>query len=175
MSTVSTRTAAPHAVDSAVTREDVESFLYLEAELLDEWRLDEWQRLLTDDAIYRVPSNDCLDGRPEDSLFIIADDRERIRQRVLRVQNASCHAEWPHSRTQRTITNVRIAKIDGPLLHIAANFVCHRFRRPRRSYQYVGSLRYVLLRTPVGLRIRERHVRLASHELGELGSVSFIL
>jgi p-cumate 2,3-dioxygenase beta subunit len=175
VSIVSSRTPVPHAAESTVTRDDVESFLYLEAELLDEWRLDEWQRLLTDDAIYRIPSNDCLDGAAEDSLFIIADDRERIRQRVLRVQNVNCHAEWPHSRTQRTISNVRIAKIDGAFIHVAANFVCHRFRRPRRSYQYVGSLRYVLVRTPAGLRIRERHVRLASHELGELGSVSFIL
>jgi p-cumate 2,3-dioxygenase beta subunit len=175
VSTVSTRASAAHVAEAPVAREDVESFLYLEAELLDEWRLDEWQRLLTDDAIYRVPSNDCLDGSAEDSLFIIADDRERIRQRVLRIQNANCHAEWPRSRTQRTISNVRIAKVDGSLIHVAANFVCHRFRRPRRSYQYVGSLRYVLMRTPGGLKIRERHVRLASYELGDLGSVSFIL
>ena len=41
-----------------VTRHQVEDFLYAEAALLDAWKLDEWLTLLTDDAVYRVPSND---------------------------------------------------------------------------------------------------------------------
>ena len=32
------------------SRAEVEDFLYHEAALLDEWRLDEWLALLTDDA-----------------------------------------------------------------------------------------------------------------------------
>ena len=34
-----------------ITRSAVEDFLYQEAALLDEWRLDEWLSLLTDDAL----------------------------------------------------------------------------------------------------------------------------
>lgn len=158
-----------------VTREQVEDFLFLEAELLDEWRLQEWEELLTDDATYRVPSNDCPDSDPRTSLFIIADDRERIHQRVLRVLSPNCHAEYPRSRTQRMINNVRIAKTDGEFLHVSANFVCHRFRRGQRNYAYVGSLRYVLKAVNGTLRIKERRVQLASEELGSLGSISFIL
>jgi p-cumate 2,3-dioxygenase beta subunit len=158
-----------------VTREQVEDFLFFEAELLDEWRLQEWEALLTDDAIYRVPSNDCPEGSPRTSLFIIADDRERIHQRILRVLSPNCHAEYPRSRTQRMISNVRIAKADDALLHVSANFVCHRFRRNQRSYTYVGSLRYVLRVVNGALRIKERRVQLASEELGSLGAVSFIL
>ena len=158
-----------------ISREQVEDFLFQEAELLDEWRLQEWEGLLTDDAIYRVPSNDCPDGSPRTSLFIIADDRERIHQRILRILSPNCHAEYPRSRTQRMINNVRLAKTDGALLHVSANFVCHRFRRGQRNYAYVGSLRYVLKTVNGALRIKERHVRLASEELGSLGSVSFIL
>jgi p-cumate 2,3-dioxygenase beta subunit len=158
-----------------VTREQVEDFLFLEAELLDEWRLQEWEELLTDDATYRVPSNDCPDGDPRTSLFIIADDRERIHQRILRVLSPNCHAEYPRSRTQRMISNVRIVKMDGALLHVSANFVCHRFRRGQRNYTYVGSLRYVLKAVNGALRIKERRVQLASEELGSLGSISFIL
>ena len=41
-----------------VTRAEVEDFLYHEAALLDDWRLDEWLGLLTDDAAYYVPPND---------------------------------------------------------------------------------------------------------------------
>ena len=50
------------ATRSVVTRAEVEDFLYHEAALLDEWKLDEWQALLTDDAAYYVPPNDQLEG-----------------------------------------------------------------------------------------------------------------
>ncbi len=42
----------------SITRQQVEEFLYEEAALLDAWRLDDWLALMTDDAVYRVPSND---------------------------------------------------------------------------------------------------------------------
>ena len=50
---------APVAAKDLVTRAEVEDFLYHEAALLDEWRLDAWQDLLADDACYYVPSNDA--------------------------------------------------------------------------------------------------------------------
>jgi 3-phenylpropionate/cinnamic acid dioxygenase small subunit len=43
-----------------VTRQEVEDFLYEEAALLDEWRLEEWLQLLTEDAAYYVPSTDTI-------------------------------------------------------------------------------------------------------------------
>ena len=39
------------------TLEQIQDFLYREAELLDEWRLLEWEALLADDAIYEIPSS----------------------------------------------------------------------------------------------------------------------
>jgi p-cumate 2,3-dioxygenase beta subunit len=164
-----------HQLEQPIAREQVEDFLFHEAELLDQWKLAEWEALLTDDAVYQVPSNDCPEGDPRSSLFIIADDRARIHQRIIRVMSPDCHAEYPRSRTQRMISNVRISKRDGALLHVSANFVCYRFRRGSRSYTYVGSLRYVLKLMDGALRIKERRVQLASEELGTLGSVSFIL
>jgi Small subunit of phenylpropionate dioxygenase len=50
------------AAPRVITRAEVEDFLYHEAALLDEWKLNEWQELLTDDAAYYVPPNDQLDG-----------------------------------------------------------------------------------------------------------------
>ena len=40
------------------SRQEVEDLLYKEAALLDEWRLEEWLELLTDDAVYEVPPTD---------------------------------------------------------------------------------------------------------------------
>ena len=116
-------------------REEVEDFLYRESALLDEWRLDEWLALLTEDARYRVPSNDAPSGDPADTLFLIADDIQRIRGRVARLKDPHAHAEFPHSRTRRLITNVRIVPgtnsgefVPGTIF-VEANFVVYRFRR----------------------------------------------
>ncbi len=160
---------------SHITRADIEDFLFMEADLLDHWQLEEWQNLLTEDACYYVPPNDCLEGSHRDTLFIIADDRERIRQRIIRVMDPNCHAERPKSRLSRIISNVRILETDGDLIKISANFVCHRFRRYERGGEYVGKMHYILKRNGASFLIKERRMLLKSHELGSLGSVSFIL
>ena len=163
------------ATRAVVTRAEVEDFLYHEAALLDDWKLNEWQQLLTDDAAYYVPPNDQLESDHRSTLFLVADDRERIRQRIIRVLDPNCHAEFPKSRTRRMISNVRIVNIDGDLVSVAANFVCYRYRRFERIREYVGAYRYLLLRTGDSFRIKERRVLIDAHELGSLGSVSFIL
>ena len=163
------------ATRSVVTRAEVEDFLYQEAALLDEWKLKEWEALLTDDATYYVPPNDQLEGDHRSTLFLVADDRERIRQRIIRINDPNCHAEYPRSRTRRMISNVRILGVDGELVTIAANFVCYRYRRYERIREYVGGYRYILERAGDSFRIKERRVLIDAHELGSLGSVSFIL
>ncbi len=169
------------------SRAEVEDFLYREAALLDAWKLDEWLALLTDDARYRVPSNDAPDGDPANTLFLIADDIHRIRGRVARLKDPQAHAEFPHSRTRRMITNVRIEDVvsgthlevvpDTTFLEIAvhANFTVHRFRRNEQVSQFVGRYRYRLRVVDAGLKIALREAILDSQELGSLGAVSFIL
>ena len=158
-----------------VTRSDVEDLLFREAALLDEWKLEEWLTMLTPDASYHIPPNDHPDGDPKNTLFILADDIVRIRERIKRLMSPECHAEYPHSRTRRMINNVRIVSDDGDLVTVAANFVCYRYRRYERIREYVGAYRYVLRREGNGLLIKERRVIIDAHELGSLGSVSFIL
>ena len=158
-----------------VTRAEVEEFLFHEAALLDEWRLDEWLDLLTEDATYRVPPNDAPDSDSADTLFLIADDIARIRGRVKRLGNPEAHAEHPRSRTRRIISNVRITSRDGNYLDIAANFVVYRFRREERVGEYVGNYVYRLRIDNGEFRIAERRAVLDSEELGGLGSISFIL
>lgn len=165
-------------------REEVEDFLYREALLLDEWRLDEWLALLTDDATYRVPSNDAPDADPANALFLIADDIHRIRGRVARLKDPHAHAEFPHSRTRRLVTNVRVETVPGSLsaaesepgtVLVEANFAVYRFRRGGQESAYVGRYRYSLRRVDGKLRIARREAILDSEELGRLGAVSFIL
>src|SRR3954452_3904567 len=150
----------------------VEAFLYYEAALLDSWQLDEWLALLTEDATYRVPSNDRPDSDPKTALFMIADDIRRIRARVTRLKDPHAHAEFPRSRTRRMISNVRI--VEKNPLRIEANFIVHRFRSNDDVRRYVGLYRYTLVREGSALKIRSREAILDAMELASLGTVSFI-
>jgi len=158
-----------------VTRQQVEDFLYVEAALLDAWKLDEWLALLTDDAVYRVPSNDKPASDPKDTLFTIADDIHRIRARVTRLKDKNAHAEFPPSRTRRMISNVRIVEQNATTVRAEANFIVHRFRRNESVRQYVGQYRYTLRIEGESFRIAAREAIIDAMELGSLASVSFIL
>ena len=160
---------------NGITRAEVEDFLYHEAYLLDGWKLDEWLGLLTEDASYYVPSNDAPSSDHHNALFTIADDARRIHARVKRLKDTEAHAEFPHSRTRRMITNVRITAQQDDVIAVAANFTVYRFRRGAPPREYVGHYHYRLRATPDGLRIAERRAILDQTELGPLGAVSFIL
>ncbi len=162
---------------SAPSRAEVEDLFYREAALLDEWRLDEWMELLTDDASYYVPPNDRPDADHRSALFTIADNTARLKERVRRIKDKNCHAEYPHSRTRRMIGNVRVAAgagADGEF-EARANFIIHRFRRGEDVRIFVGEYRYRLRREGAELKIAERRAILDAEELGSLGAVSFIL
>ena len=161
--------------DKDITRIDVEDFLYEEAALLDEWRLDEWLELLTDDAIYQIPSTDAPDSDARNALFLIADDAARIKARVKRLNDTEAHAESPRSRTRRMIGNVRITGRNRTEVEVSANFSVYRYRRNSPLRHFVGRYEYRLRVTDQGLRIAERRVILDSTELGTLGAISFIL
>ena len=82
------------AFDAAL-RLEVEDFLYREAALLDEWRLDEWLTLFTEDTRYVVPTTDLPDGDPSENLVFIDDDIVRLRARVVRLNSRHAHREYP--------------------------------------------------------------------------------
>ena len=173
---MSAAAATPAGLTAAnITRAQVEDFLFGEAALLDEWKLDEWLTLLTGDATYRVPPNDTPDADPASTLFTIADDIRRIRERVVRLKDRNAHAEFPRSRTRRMISNVRIVERGADTIKVAANFVVYRFRREEGIREYVGHYRHVLRISDGKVLIAAREAVIDAMELGRLGSVSFIL
>lgn len=161
-------------MDAFPTRQTIEEFLYEEAALLDEWRLEEWLELLTEDASYYVPSTDMPDGDHKSALFIVADDIVRIRSRVKQLSGRFAHAEHPHSRTRRLISNVRIRGVEGDTIRVTANFAVYRMRLEQLDV-YVGRYEHVLVWKDGKLKIRERRAILDLDSLRPQGKVSIIL
>lgn len=152
---------------------EVEQFLYREAALLDEWRLDEWFALMHPDVEYRVPlpGSDRLD--PRNTLQVIHDDHTRLHGRVVRLKSKHAHAESPHSRTRRLVANVRVQD-GGEQIVAHANFHVMRTRLGQLDH-FLGEYRYVLLRGDEGFLIRERIATLDHGIVEAGGTVSIIL
>jgi p-cumate 2,3-dioxygenase beta subunit len=112
------------------TRTDVEDFLYDEAALLDAWRIEDWFALFAEGATYEVPPiGDDEDADPARSLFYIADDYVRLRERVARLTKKEAHSEYPRSRLRHTISNVRITGFADGVADVTCNFVTYRAKR----------------------------------------------
>jgi p-cumate 2,3-dioxygenase subunit beta len=151
----------------------IERFLYDEAALLDEWRLDEWLTLLTPDARYEVPSTDRPRGRPDDALMLISDTRAMIDARVKRLNSRKAHREFPWSRTRRIIGNVRVMEIADEQLSVVANFAVYRSRGELNVY--IGRLLYRLVVDGDTFKIRFRRAELDQETLNDHGTLSIIL
>ena len=160
---------------ATVTRDQVEDFMFYEAELLDEWRLKEWLGLFTADGAYYVPTTDSApNASPDNSLFYVADDRFRLEQRVERLLKKTAHAEYPRSKTRHLVSNVRIRSRKDDELDVGAAVLTYRTKMGLTE-TYIGSYRYRLAVTPEGLRIREKRCILDMDGLKPNGRISIIL
>jgi p-cumate 2,3-dioxygenase subunit beta len=155
-------------------RQQVEEFLYAEAALLDAWALDDWLLLFDEDAKYEVPCNDAPDGDPARDLMLIDDNYVRLAARVSRLNSRRAHREYPHSRTNHQVFNVRVQDVSAEEASVTASFTVWRFRAGRTSC-YVGQYRYRLRRSDDGFRIAAKRAELDMTDLRSVGDVAIIL
>lgn len=153
----------------------VEDFLFREMALLDDWRLDDWLALFTEDCRYVVPATDLPDGDPRATLGLIDDDRARLRGRVERLNSAKAYREFPWSRTTRLLTNVRVLGDDGDGgLDVAASLAAWRYRKGDEQ-TLVGRLTYRLVEHGDDFRIATKRIVLTAEALRPHGTLSIIL
>jgi p-cumate 2,3-dioxygenase beta subunit len=161
--------------EATILRARVEDFLYAEAALLDEWRLDDWLGLLAPGARYEVPSTDRPQGRPGTALMLVSDTRAMIDARVKRLNSRKAYREFPWSRTRRLIGNVRV--LGSPAsgeLEVTANFAVYRSRGGHMQC-YAGRYLYRLVADGQTFLIAFRRAELDQETLDEHGTLSIIL
>jgi p-cumate 2,3-dioxygenase beta subunit len=156
-------------------RADIEDFLFREAALLNAWRLGEWLALFSDDARYLVPNvTDDPHAPPESTLYLIADDRYHLGERVKRLGKPTAHAEFPRSRTHRLVSNIRVVErsVDG--LRVESCFITHRASQGVVD-TYFGRHEYLLVEADGAFLIREKRTILDIDALRPQGRLSIIL
>jgi p-cumate 2,3-dioxygenase beta subunit len=161
-------------VTATITRQQVEDFLFQEAALLDEWRLDEWLGLFEKDATYEVPTTDRPNEDPRRSQYYVWDNYELLTARVKRLKSKHAHAENPHSRTRRLVTNVRLGELSDSSLQVRAAFLIYKIRDGNVD-QFVGRYEHTLAANGEGLKFRKRRAVLELEVLRPGGRLSFIL
>jgi p-cumate 2,3-dioxygenase subunit beta len=155
----------------------VSAFLFREARLLDDWRLPEWEQLFAEDGCYLVPPvgvENAASADPATVLFLVADDRQRVHQRCIRLMKTTAHAEYPHSRTRHMLSNIEVLSEDVSGLRISAYFSTYHVRH-REISVYMGQLLYRLVRSGESFLIREKRACLDLDALQPQGALAFIL
>ena len=159
----------------ALTRVEAEDFLILEASLLNEWRLEEWRKLFTEECRYLVPntSGDPY-ASPESSLYLIADDGHHLTERVKRLGKKTAHAEYPRSRTRRLISNVRFLERKPERVKVESSFITYRSSQGVTD-TFFGRHEHCLVEQLGALRIEEKRTILDMEALRPQGRLSIIV
>ena len=154
----------------------VEDLLYLEADLIDRWQLDDWLALFTDDAYYHVPPSD-VDGdsaTPDTALFYIMDDRLRMQERVVRLGKIGAHSEYPRSKVRHLVSNVRVSRDDAGVIRARSSFVVWR-SKDVTSDAFIGHYLHDIVEVDGQLMIAGKTCVLDMEALRPHGRISIIL
>ena len=138
------------------------SFLYREAELLDDAKLEEWLELTSDDIEYRIPIR-VTKVRGESGVskntFFLTEDKKALLTRVKRSRHQSAWAEEIPSRFRRFVSNIRVELQDGTgQVKVKSNLLLFRaWGEPQQTTMISAERHDVLTRTFNGslmLRLR---------------------
>ena len=133
-------------------QQDIEDFLLMEADLLDDRRFEQWLNLLTDDIRYWVPiQRNVKFGDWEKELTRCGRDinwfdegKDTLTLRVEQLMSGKHWSEEPISRTSHILTNIRIIKatpsVQKPIeVTVKSRFLIYRNKLVDQSDIFVGK------------------------------------
>lgn len=165
MTAPATQTLEALNLDPMRLQFEVEQFLFAEAALLDDRRIDDWLALLADDIEYWMPVRSTRQRGDEAHEFaapggpaFFDDDRKTMEMRVRKLHTGFAWAEDPPSRTRHYVSNVRILSVDGAEVTVGVNFLLYRSRLASDEDLWAGKREDTLRRTDSGWLISKRHI-----------------
>lgn len=155
---------------SSVLQQEIEQFLYHEAELLDDRKIAEWVDLMADDIHYSMPLRTTRGPRERNlelsgahDIAYFDESKASLQLRLRKLQTGTAWAEEPPSRTRHLVTNVRIsqgARVDE--YEVKSAFLLYRNRSERQTDIFAGERTDGLRRVnaPAGFEIFRRLILL---------------
>jgi 3-phenylpropionate/cinnamic acid dioxygenase small subunit len=117
-----------------LSRGEAEDFLFMEAELLDQRRYEEWLKLFTADGIYWLPMQDNAD--PALAPSVLYDDAHTRSMRVHQLVHKPHYSQRPPSRTVHAISNVVVRPSQAGEALVKCNVMVTEMREG--NYQQLG-------------------------------------
>ena len=152
-------------------QQEIEDFLYREADLLDERRYEEWLDLFTEDAHYWMPLRRNVPRDEPEREFTrqgvdanwFDEGKDTLRRRVRQIQTGIHWAEEPPSRICHIISNVQLV-LDTPSgpapseVGVRSRFIVYRNRMETETDFLVGKREDLLRREDGDWRIARRKI-----------------
>ena len=148
--------AKPPATVAPALQQEVEQFLYRQAELLDTKQWQAWIDLFADDGIYWMPpdaSYQTWDGQPA----IFAEDKNLMNVRMGRVLHPDAWSQRPLWGTNHVVSNVVVRKISADEIQVTSRFHMLELRRDDVRH-FAGSYFHKLRKARGGYRIQLQRV-----------------
>mgnify|MGYP002632934080 FL=1 len=149
---------------SVETQRAVEQFLYLQAEIVDDKRWNEWLPLFTPDARYWMPAQadqQTAEGIPN----IFYEDLYLMEMRIKRVCHPNAHSQAPTQRMSRVVSNVVIESEDAATGDIVVRSKFHAVEYRLESQRvFGGKYKHHLKKIADGYKIQLQRVDLANVE-----------
>jgi 3-phenylpropionate/cinnamic acid dioxygenase small subunit len=158
-------------LERLLLRQQVEDFLYREAELLDERRYEEWLDLFTEDVRYWMPMRRNVPAEAPALEFTregldvnwFDEGKDTLTRRVKQIRTGVHWAEQPPSRICHMVSNVQIvgepADDAAPSeIVVKSRFLIYRNRVETETDLLVGKREDVLRRADGAWRIARRKI-----------------
>jgi 3-phenylpropionate/cinnamic acid dioxygenase small subunit len=153
-------------MERLLLRQEVEDFLYHEAELLDERRYEAWLDLLTEDVHYFMPMRRNVPAderereftRPGRDVNWFDEGKDTLTRRVRQIQTGIHWAEQPPSRICHLVANVQVTSAGPDEVGVKSRFLIYRNRVETETDVLVGKREDVLRRVDGGFKIARRTI-----------------
>lgn len=159
---------------------EIADFLIDEALLLDHNRYNDWQALLAEDLVYRMPVRQTVRAERglgfDRSMAHFDDDYGSIMLRVKRLNTGSAYAEEPPTRLRRCVSNVRVNELhtEGEFA-VTSYLLALRSRSDASDFEIISCQRNDVLRRHEGsFRIARRIMYLDQAVFGSANLAIFL-
>src|SRR5271165_5711014 len=165
-------------ITRALLKDEIEDFLYREADLLDERHYDEWLALLAEDVRYWMPMrrNVKVDDREREftreglDISWFDEGKETLTRRVRQIQTGIHWAEEPQSRITHMVSNVQLLEATPDAataqeVKVKCRFLIYRNRVETETDLLVGKREDTLRRAGDGWLIARRKIILDQNVL----------
>jgi 3-phenylpropionate/cinnamic acid dioxygenase small subunit len=165
-------------IDRLLLRQEIEDFLYREAELLDQRRYRDWLGLLADDIRYWMPMRRNVKFGEDEREFTRSksdvnwfdEGKETLGRRVKQIETGIHWAEEPRSRVSHLVSNVQLQSAepsfaDPQEVSVSCRFLIYRNRVETETDILVGGREDSLRRNGEGWLLARRKIILDQNVL----------